>query len=672
LDRIKLHKKYKPLWEADYDYCIVTGGRGSSKSFSVGDFIENLSFEAGHVILFTRYTLTSAHLSIIPEFQEKIDLENHVKYFSSSKTEILNTRSGSRILFRGIKTGAGIQTAALKSIQGLSTWILDEAEELVDEDIFDKIDESVRQKGIKNRIIIILNPASKTHWIYKRWFEQAGVNAGWNGIKNRVLYIHTDYRDNIGNLSDKFILRVKQLQQTNPEKYKHRILGGWLEKPDGVIYPNWKLGTFDDTIPYGFGLDFGFSIDPDALVKVAVDKKRKRIYLKELMYRTGQSTSQLIAILKKYIAPLEIIIADSAEGRLINDIRNSSFNIKPTKKKQGSVIEGIKIVQDYELIIDEESTNLVKELNNYAWHDKRSETPIDAYNHCFVGNTLIKTFSIEKRISEIQEGEIVQTTFGYNKVLKVFNNGVKQIVSYKMQFDTFSLSLQCTPDHKIKTTQGWIEISKLKEGHQLFLHKNLTAKYITNTTEKNITQKGQTGFMSKFGNIITGMLLKVIMFTIKTEIGIITKLVISNASQQKSILENMKASGQVNFLESVKKTWTELDRLQKLGMPQNLEETGIQNTEQRHGSTDHIFQKYAFNAEKNTQQDMPVCQNTAIRIVKLNRLEIEGSWKEKVYDLEIAKNHEYIANGVVVHNCLDAIRYYVQYITTNVGIYHIH
>ena len=360
---------------------LLPVGVGSAKSFSVGDFIENLSFDAGQTILFTRYTMTSAHLSVIPEFLEKIEIEKHIKHFKVLKTEIHNVRSGSRILFRGIKTGAGIQTAALKSIQGLSTWILDEGEELVDEEIFDKIDESVRQKGIKNRIIIILNPASKEHWVYKRWFEQAGVNEGWNGIKNRILYIHTDYRDNIANLSDKFILRVNQLQETNPEKYRHRILGGWLDKPDGVIYPNWKIGAFDDTLQYGFGLDFGFSIDPDALVKVAVDKKRKKIYLKQLMYATGQSTSQLITILKKHIAPFEVIIADSAEGRLINDIRNSGFNIKPTKKKQGSVIEGIKIVQDYELIIDEDSPDLVKELNNYAWHDRKSETPIDAYNH---------------------------------------------------------------------------------------------------------------------------------------------------------------------------------------------------------------------------------------------------------------------------------------------------
>ncbi|GAG92281.1 unnamed protein product, partial [marine sediment metagenome] len=107
--------------------------------------------------------------------QEKIELENHVPHFDVGQTEIINTKSKSRILFRGIKTGAGIQTAALKSIMGLSTWVVDESEELTDETVFDKVDESVRQVGVKNRVILILNPASKEHWIYKRFFESKGV-----------------------------------------------------------------------------------------------------------------------------------------------------------------------------------------------------------------------------------------------------------------------------------------------------------------------------------------------------------------------------------------------------------------------------------------------------------------------------------------------------------------
>ena len=104
-------------------YFVVTGGRGSGKSFEVGRFISLLSFEVGHKILFTRQTMTSAHLSIIPEFQEKIDLLNLNNSFDIQKSEILNKDSGSRIIFKGIKTSSGDQTANLKSWQGVTTWI---------------------------------------------------------------------------------------------------------------------------------------------------------------------------------------------------------------------------------------------------------------------------------------------------------------------------------------------------------------------------------------------------------------------------------------------------------------------------------------------------------------------------------------------------------------------
>jgi phage terminase large subunit len=125
---ITLNKKYEPLFNNDTRFFIVTGGRGSSKSFGVGTFANLLSFESGHRILFTRQTMTSAHLSIIPEFQEKIDLMELNPFFSINKSEIINTQSGSEIIFRGIKTSSGDQTANLKSLQGVTTWIFDEAE----------------------------------------------------------------------------------------------------------------------------------------------------------------------------------------------------------------------------------------------------------------------------------------------------------------------------------------------------------------------------------------------------------------------------------------------------------------------------------------------------------------------------------------------------------------
>jgi phage terminase large subunit len=274
-------QKHSNKWDAlgnDTRFYVITGGRGSGKSFEVGRFVSLLSFESGHKILFTRQTMTSAHLSIIPEFQEKIDLLDLHGCFSINRSLIENNLSKSEIIFKGIKTSSGDQTANLKSLQGVTTWILDEAEELTEEETFDKINLSIRQKGVQNRVILILNPASKEHWIYKRFFERAGVVEGFNGVKDNVTYIHTTYKDNESNLDQSFLDEIEYIKQSNPKKYQHVILGGWLDKAEGVVFTNWRYGEFNpDNLQVSFGQDFGFSIDPTTLVEVAIDKKRKKV-----------------------------------------------------------------------------------------------------------------------------------------------------------------------------------------------------------------------------------------------------------------------------------------------------------------------------------------------------------------------------------------------------------
>ncbi len=376
---ITLNKKYEPLFINDTRYFIITGGRGSSKSFGVGTFTNLLSFEANHKILFTRQTMTSAHLSIIPEFQEKIDLMELNTAFEVNKTEIVNKISKSEIIFRGIKTSSGDQTANLKSLQGITTWILDEAEELTDEMQFDKINLSIRQKGKQNRVILILNPATKEHWIYKRFFEERGIQEGFNGIKEDVTYIHTTYLDNVDNLDASFLNEVKRIEQNNPQKYKHQILGGWLNKAEGVVFSNWRIDNFIETGFSCFGQDFGFSIDPTTLIQTSIDKANKKIYAKELIYKPSLTTTEIYNENIRYTSRSGLIIADSAEPRLIQELKNRGLNIKGVSKPK--IIDRIALMQDYELIIDKDSTNLIKELNNYVWHDKKSQTPIDDYNH---------------------------------------------------------------------------------------------------------------------------------------------------------------------------------------------------------------------------------------------------------------------------------------------------
>ena len=334
-------------------------------------------------VLFTRYTMTSARLSIIPEFLEKISLLDYDNIFSVNKSEVVNLKNNSYILFRGIKTSAGNQTASLKSLTGISTWVLDEAEELIDENIFDTIDLSIREKNIQNRIILVLNPVTKDNWIYERFFEGKGIESGFNGVKDNVCYIHSTYLDNKENLSESFLKRVEAIKHNNYKKYAQRLLGQWLDRAEGVVFENWSIGEFNpDGLQVSCGLDFGFSIDPDSLTSIAINKKHKKIYLKEEIYRNGLKSQELATIILDKVGET-LCIADSSEPRLIADLKHLGVNIKPVKK--GTIESVITRMQDYELIVTPKSTNIAKELNNYVYADKGSKLYVDNYNHAIDG-----------------------------------------------------------------------------------------------------------------------------------------------------------------------------------------------------------------------------------------------------------------------------------------------
>ena len=378
--KVNIHDKYIPLFTSPSRYYVVTGGRGSGKSFSVAIFLLNLICERGHKVLFTRYTMVSAQTSIIPEFIEKIDLMGLSHVFRITKDEIINLETKSSIIFKGIRTSSGNQTAALKSLAKVTTFVLDEAEELVDEDTFDKIDFSVRTQTEQNRCILILNPTTKEHWIYKRWFQNQGVPEGWNGIDGNCTYIHTTYMDNKDNLSESFLDQIAKMKKLRPDKYMHQILGGWLSSAEGTIYKNWKVGDYQQTELTVFGQDFGFSTDPTTLIQISVDNEDKRMWVRECYAQTNMTTSQ-IAQKNRQFCGLDLVICDSSEPRLIAELKNMDLNIRGAIKKKGSILSGIALMQDYEIIVDKGSTTIIKELNNYIWKTKNA-TPIDSYNHC--------------------------------------------------------------------------------------------------------------------------------------------------------------------------------------------------------------------------------------------------------------------------------------------------
>ena len=128
--KLILNKKYNPLFSSDARYFIITGGRGSGKSFAVTVFLTLLTMTKGIRILFTRYTMTSAHLSIIPEFLEKIGLLGFDEVFSINKAEVVNTSNQSDILFRGIRTS--VETGDSQLTYNFQVFIMDMVSEKSD------------------------------------------------------------------------------------------------------------------------------------------------------------------------------------------------------------------------------------------------------------------------------------------------------------------------------------------------------------------------------------------------------------------------------------------------------------------------------------------------------------------------------------------------------------
>ena len=385
---IKVSDKYQVLWQPRTRYFLITGGRGSAKSFTVGLWACNMLLAYKNwKVLFTRYTLSSANISVIPEFREKIDLLGVGDEFNMTNAQISHKVTKSEIIFSGIKTSSGNQTAKLKSIPALNVFIVDEAEEFVSEKDFDTIDESIRMPDTPNIVILVMNPQEVEHWIWKRWFEKSHRMETIDGhmipisTHEDITHIHTTYLDNYHNISKDYIAKIEAIKNKSPEAYAHRFLGKWLDKKQGVVFPNWVEGEFDESLPFAYGLDFGFYPDPLALVKVAVDTTANKIYVKEIIYEQSLSYDMVLTKIRNSIELDAMVVADTSEPRLIDALTSNGINVHKTEKYAGSVVDGIKKMTDFTIVVTEESYNIKHELRNYIWNDKKSSTPMDADNH---------------------------------------------------------------------------------------------------------------------------------------------------------------------------------------------------------------------------------------------------------------------------------------------------
>lgn len=242
-NEIEFCYKFQPLFELldpnnypEVDTVIMTGGRGSFKSFTVSCFSLTALVSHEWDTLYTRFTNTSIVDSIKPEVSDKIELLNLEPYVTDTNTHIQTNKA--RIAFKGIKTGSKQQTANLKSLSGFNCFVVDEAEEIPDYATFKKVFYSIRSQTKRNLTILILNPTVASHWIYEEFFAKKGIEGGSNCVHENVMYIHTSYLDGKREHLAKNIIRdYERMAFDNPTEYENIVLGGWITEPEGVLLP---------------------------------------------------------------------------------------------------------------------------------------------------------------------------------------------------------------------------------------------------------------------------------------------------------------------------------------------------------------------------------------------------------------------------------------------------
>jgi phage terminase large subunit len=200
-----------------------------------------------------------------------------------------------------------------------------------------------------------------------------------------TLLIHATYKDNYKNLHPDYIRVLERMIKDDPEAARSDVFGFWGGGKRGKVFENWQAA---ESMPDNFkmecyGLDFGFTNDPTALVHIRLSEGS--IYIQELIYDYGLTNPEICKRMSEAgIKRNDTIFADSAEPKSIREILTSGFNIQSTVKGPDSIIQGIQKIKQYPVFLVR-SPNIQKEIKNYIWQiDKSGKTinkPVDRFNH---------------------------------------------------------------------------------------------------------------------------------------------------------------------------------------------------------------------------------------------------------------------------------------------------
>lgn len=362
-------------------YEVYYGGAGSGKSYFVAQKLVIKALRDRRKVLVLRKVGRTVKNSVFQLILDTLDLLQIKDKCKINKTDFsIELPNGSVFLCSGLD-----DPEKIKSIAGLTDAWLEEATEFAQDD-FNQIDLRIRDPLAKNQqLILSFNPVSKASWCYLQFFAE---NPELDEFRSKVEIVKSNYTNN-PHLPQAYVDSLLLLKATNPVYYGIYALGdfGSLDK---LVYSNWQKFEFNKEDIKGdliIGLDFGYTNDPTALVAAIVNAEENRIYVFKEWGGTGLLNDDIAKNIIDFGFAKSIIKADSAEQKSIDEIKRAGvLRISPCVKGQGSILQGIQKLQQYELVIHPDCKEILNELQNYAWEkDKQTNEyinkPIDKYNH---------------------------------------------------------------------------------------------------------------------------------------------------------------------------------------------------------------------------------------------------------------------------------------------------
>lgn len=403
----KVGKGYKQFWDFKGRYLVCKGSRASKKSKTTAlkiiyRMMQPQYREANAIVFRKTYrTLKDSCFSDLRWAIHRFEVDDFWET-RLSPLEITYKPTGQKILFRGLDDP--LKVTSISVDKGYLCWAwLEEAYELLKEEDFDMIDESIRgaiPDPLYKQWIITFNPWNEKHWIKHRFFDRRDDN---------ILAMTTNYKCNEW-LDASDLKLFEDMRLHNPRRYRVAGLGDW-GIVEGLIYENWveRAFTLDDirhcqTIS---GLDFGYTNDPTAFLIGFIDQDAKKLYIWDEIYKKGLTNRMIYQEIQDAGYAKEKITADSAEPKSIDELRELGLRVHGARKGRDSINNGIQYIQDYQIIVHPRCVNFLTEINNYTWDsDKfgdRINVPIDDFNHLMD--------ALRYAVSDLQKGAPKVKTF---------------------------------------------------------------------------------------------------------------------------------------------------------------------------------------------------------------------------------------------------------------------